>query len=96
LGGGVKLFEVSCGCDDGVIAVTMDQLQSGNATPCPRCEQMHIRRVTKDDVYEGPLAQDVQKVRPDAVYTGPDGFLRVDYAKLGIKMRRVTGDGNSN
>jgi hypothetical protein len=90
-----KLFDVSCACGN-VLVVTIDQLQSRNATPCPFCETINIRRVTKNDVYEGPLAEDVQKVRPDAVYTGADGFLRVRYDLLGIKMRRVTGDGSSN
>ena len=27
----------------------------------------------------GPMAQDVEKVRPDAVLTGPDGYKRVNY-----------------
>jgi hypothetical protein len=30
----------------------------------------------------GVIAQDVEKVRPDAVETGPDGIKRVDYSKL--------------
>ncbi len=40
-------------------------------------------------IYEGVMAQDVIGVRPDAVLTGPDGFYRVDYAKLGIECRRI-------
>ena len=39
-----------------------------------------------DTEYVGVMAQDVLKVRPDAVSTGPDGFYRVNYAKLGIRM----------
>ena len=39
--------------------------------------------------FEGVMAQDVLKVRPDAVLTGEDGFYRVDYARLGITMKRV-------
>jgi hypothetical protein len=37
--------------------------------------------------YVGVMAQDVQKVMPDAVQTASDGFLRVNYAKLGIKAQ---------
>jgi hypothetical protein len=32
--------------------------------------------------YLGVIAQDVEKVRPDLVYVGPDGFRRVDYSFL--------------
>lgn len=41
------------------------------------------------DVWEGVMAQDVAMVRPDAIIDGPFGYLAVDYAKLGLKMRRV-------
>lgn len=39
--------------------------------------------------YEGVMAQDVLQVWPDAVTSGPDGYYRVDYAKLGLKLRRI-------
>ena len=39
-----------------------------------------------DTEYVGVMAQDVLKVRPDAVTTGKDGFYRVSYAKLGLRM----------
>lgn len=39
--------------------------------------------------FEGVMAQDVLRVMPDAVVTGDDGFYRVDYAKLGIQMKRI-------
>jgi hypothetical protein len=35
-------------------------------------------------LYVGVMAQEVQRVMPDAVVSGPDGFLRVDYAKVGM------------
>lgn len=40
------------------------------------------------DRYEGVMAQDVLKVRPDCVWRGPDGYLRVDYRRLGVPLRR--------
>jgi hypothetical protein len=45
-----------------------------------------------DTPYVGVLAQEVMERAPDAVTTGPGGYLAVDYAALGMTMRReVTG-----
>jgi hypothetical protein len=35
------------------------------------------------------MAQDVLGVMPEAVSIGADGFYRVDYARLGISLRRL-------
>jgi hypothetical protein len=40
-----------------------------------------------DKAYVGVIAQEVQAVRPDAVMRGHDGYLRVDYDKLGVTFR---------
>jgi hypothetical protein len=37
--------------------------------------------------YVGVMAQEVADVRPDAVVYGNDGFMRVDYARLGLRMQ---------
>ncbi len=37
-----------------------------------------------DTAYVGVMAQDVQPVMPQAVFAGRDGYLRVDYQKLGL------------
>ena len=37
--------------------------------------------------YVGVIAQNVQALRPDAVTRGSDGYLRVDYEKLGLKFQ---------
>ena len=37
--------------------------------------------------YVGVLAQEVQAVMPAAVMRGQDGYLRVDYDKLGLKFQ---------
>jgi hypothetical protein len=39
-----------------------------------------------DSEYVGVMAQEVRKVRPQAVVRGDDGFLRVDYAAIGMKI----------
>ena len=45
------------------------------------------RYVWSDQVYVGVMAQDVAVTRPDAVMKGSDGFLRVNYARLGIRLQ---------
>ena len=40
-----------------------------------------------DQVYVGVMAQDVLEVTPDAVVRGADGFLHVDYQRLGLKLQ---------
>jgi hypothetical protein len=40
-----------------------------------------------DKAYVGVIAQEVQGVMPDAVTRGGDGYLRVYYEKLGLKLR---------
>ena len=40
-----------------------------------------------DQVYVGVIAQEVEQVIPEAVTRGRDGYLRVFYDKLGLKLR---------
>ncbi|HLH96353.1 MAG TPA: tail fiber domain-containing protein [Xanthobacteraceae bacterium] len=40
-----------------------------------------------DTEYVGVMAQEVRELMPRAVVAGPDGFLRVDYAMLGLEMQ---------
>jgi hypothetical protein len=39
--------------------------------------------------FEGVMAQDVIEKMPEAVIMRDDGYYRVDYARLGIRMRRI-------
>jgi hypothetical protein len=41
--------------------------------------------------FRGVMAQDVIKTNPDAVMTMPNGYMAVNYDKLGLKMERVNG-----
>ena len=36
--------------------------------------------------YVGVMAQEAQQVMPQAVFAGRDGYLRVDYDRLGLKF----------
>jgi hypothetical protein len=39
-----------------------------------------------DQEYVGVIAQEVRKIMPGAVSMGADGYLRVDYGKLGLRL----------
>jgi Chaperone of endosialidase len=40
-----------------------------------------------DTTYVGVMAQEVAAVKPEAVLRGADGYLRVDYGRLGLRMQ---------
>ncbi len=40
-----------------------------------------------DKAYVGVMAQEVQAVMPEAVVRGSDGYLRVYYDRLGLRMQ---------
>jgi hypothetical protein len=40
-----------------------------------------------DQAYVGVMAQEVEAIRPDAVVRGEDGYLRVLYDQLGLRMQ---------
>jgi hypothetical protein len=44
------------------------------------------RYLWSDRLYVGVMAQEVLAVAPDAVVRGNDGYLRVDYARLGLRL----------
>ena len=46
----------------------------------------HFRYKTGTERFEGVMAQDVLEVMPDAVVVGEDGYYRVRYGQLGIRM----------
>lgn len=48
-----------------------------------------FRYIWSSQAYLGVMAQEVREVMPDAVDCGEDGFLRVDYGKLGIEMQAI-------
>ena len=39
--------------------------------------------------YRGVMAQDIRRVKPEAVTVGADGWLRVDYSQLGFDMEQL-------
>jgi hypothetical protein len=45
------------------------------------------RYLWSDQVYVGVLAQEVAAIEPDAVLRARDGYLLVNYARLGLRLR---------
>jgi hypothetical protein len=45
------------------------------------------RYLWSDTIYVGVMAQEVAVVKPEAVLRGADGYLRVDYARLGLRLK---------
>lgn len=43
----------------------------------------------REGIYEGVMADDVLRVKPSAVSCDSDGFFRVNYRDLGLKLRQV-------
>jgi hypothetical protein len=59
--------------------VTVGRLDSG-------IRLCRYRYLSKDQAYVGVIAQEVAEVVPDAVTRGQDGYLRVNYARLGLRL----------
>jgi hypothetical protein len=45
------------------------------------------RYLTSDTTYVGVMAHEVEPLAPDAVLRGADGYLHVDYARLGLRLQ---------
>ena len=45
------------------------------------------RYAWSDTLYVGVMAQEVLEIAPHAVSRGADGYLRVNYARLGLRMQ---------
>ena len=39
--------------------------------------------------FEGVMAQDIEKIKPEAVLVASDGFKIVDYSQLGIQLKKI-------
>jgi hypothetical protein len=49
-----------------------------------------FRYLWSDQVYVGVMAQEVALMHPDAVVHGFDGYLRVNYSRLGLKLMTLS------
>jgi hypothetical protein len=46
-----------------------------------------FKYIWSDQLYVGVMAQEVASIVPDAVLRGSDGYLRVNYARLGLRLQ---------
>jgi len=46
-------------------------------------------KAVPDKKYIGVIAQDIEKIIPEAVFETPEGFKKVNYEMIGVKMREV-------
>jgi hypothetical protein len=73
--GGMKVSDVRLKRD----IVPVGQLANGLAL-------YRYRYLWSDTVYVGVMAQEVAEAYPSSVVRGPDGYLRVNYTSLGLRM----------
>ena len=74
-----------CGCGRGSdIRLKRDIAQVGEHNGI---NLYRFRYLWSNTTYVGVMAQEVAAVKPDAVSRGADGYLRVDYARLGLRMQ---------
>ena len=74
----------------GILAPSDQRLKSGIARVGTLASGLGLYRFNylwSQTEYVGVIAQEVLDIMPEAVVTGADGFLRVDYQKLGLEMR---------
>jgi hypothetical protein len=84
---GVKLAAGCGGCGQGVsdIRLKRDITQVGELDS--GINLYRYRYLWSDTTYVGVMAQEVAAVKPEAVLRGVDGYLRVDYGRLGLRLQ---------
>jgi hypothetical protein len=82
----LKFAAGGCGCGQASnIRLKRDIAQVGEVDS--GINLYRYRYLWSDTVYVGVMAQEVAVVKPDAVRRGVDGYLRVDYARLGLRLQ---------
>ena len=74
-----------CGCGRGSdIRLKRDIAQVGEHNGI---NLYRFRYLWSNTTYVGVMAQEVAAVKPEAVLRGADGYLRVDYGRLGLRLQ---------
>ena len=93
-----KALAVSNGTGSGLTKISDRRLKSNisQVGSLPSGLNLYRFRYTGETTdYVGVMAQEVLEVAPEAVVTGADGFLLVDYAALGTRMMTYSDWENS-
>ena len=76
-----------CGCGRGSdIRLKRDIAQVGEHNGI---NLYRFRYLWSDTTYVGVMAQEVAAVKPEAVLRGADGYLRVHYERLGLRLQTL-------
>jgi hypothetical protein len=73
------------GCQASYIRLKRDITQVGELDS--GINLYRYRYLWSDTIFVGVMAQEVAAVKPEAVLRGADGYLRVDYARLGLRLQ---------
>jgi hypothetical protein len=83
---GLKFAGGGCGCGQASdIRLKRDIAQVGELDG--GINLYRYRYLWSDTTYVGVMAQEVAAVKPEAVLRGADGYLRVDYGRLGLRLQ---------
>ena len=83
---GLKFAAGGCGCGQASdIRLKRDITQVGELDS--GINLYRYRYLWSDTIYVGVMAQEVAAVKPEAVRRGADGYLRVNYARLGLRLQ---------
>ena len=74
-----------CGCSPSDIRLKRDITQVGELDS--GINLYSYRYLWSDTTYVGVMAHEVAAVKPEAVLRGADGYLRVDYGRLGLRLQ---------
>jgi hypothetical protein len=74
-----------CGCQASDIRLKRDITQVGELDS--GITLYSYRYLWSDTTYVGVMSQEVAAVKPEAVLRGADGYLRVDYGRLGLRLQ---------
>lgn len=87
LGAGAKLGAAYLGASDRRLKTNISQVGVDERTGLNLYEFEYIDG--SGQRYEGVMADEVERVMPEAVFEMPDGFKAVNYQMLGIEMKEV-------
>ena len=79
-----KAQSCASGCPVSDVRLKRDITQVGDANGLGL---YRYRYLWSDTAYVGVMAQEVAAVVPEAIRAGADGYLRVDYSRLGLRLQ---------
>jgi hypothetical protein len=85
----LTVSQAHAGASNSTLKVSDRRLKTGIVRVAKLASGLSLYRfkyLWSDIEYVGVMAQEAREIMPAAVTEGADGFLRVDYARLGLEM----------